>query len=246
MPFILSIFIIILSTFAHAKEINLSNQKFAVYVRGTYGLSLMGKDAYNDSSGTGTSFTDTVEYNQSGEIGFFVTQGTLGFRAGFEILSTQQLENIEGQNASNVLQTTLDSEVRASILKAGLEFNLFSNAYSKAYMLLSVGTANLELINAYDDADNSPADFTNFVDSTVLMGDLLFGYEIIIADNATFMIDLGYRSFKVPELEYDRAITNYQGSQTTGSAFKDNSGNNISFDMGGYFAGAGIRIYLDL
>lgn len=239
------LFLLLITSFAGARELSIGQQNVAAYFRASYGLSNLGKDLYNDSSGTGTSFSESVEANHTGEIGFLITQNAIGLRAGIEFFASEKMTDIEGKNTAGALQTTLTSQLKANILKAGLEFNLSNTNSTKTYVVISGGTANITLINTYDDANNSPADFANYAEATAVMGELIVGYEFQFADNATLMLDAGYRSMKVSKLTFDRDLTNYQGAQTTGDSFKDNAGNNIALDLGGYFAGIGIRFYLN-
>lgn len=237
---------------AFARKFDFKSASVATYLRGTYGTSGLGQGAFENASGASTSsFSESVKTEYSGEFGVLFSASRFNLRLGAEMVLGASASETKGKNAAGTELFNVDSGVSALIPTATLELVAIQTPRYKLFFGFGAGYATVKLENQYAfTADGtttySLADFKEGGSgkTTSLNGSV--GYEIYMADNSTFVFDLGYRQLKVDELKYDAPATGFQGAKAAGDVMVKSDGSNRSLDMSGAYVGIGFRFYLDL
>jgi hypothetical protein len=76
------------------------------------------------------------------------------------------------------------------------------------------------------------------------MGQGFVGGELLIFDNVTWSIDLGYRYLVVNNYKSNRDSQTTRGMIYKGNSLNNTDGTARSTDLGGYMAGTSLRIYI--
>jgi hypothetical protein len=245
--FLLGFFLALVSVGAEAKVFNLSKQTIGTYIRGTYGQSAVGKNAYGSSSGSGTTFNDSFDFNTGGEFGIYTGVEQIGLRLSAEFLNPKAQKNINGVNSGGSTLMNLDSNIAAVIYKGSIEYSWFIDEASKWYLSLGVGSATVTLTNEYTNIDASfgISDFTEKGTETLIMGEVLVGYEYNFSADTTVMLDLGWRQLHADGLQHTSNTTTFGGNVVAGDTMTNSDGSNRTLDLGGFFIGLGLRFYIN-
>lgn len=236
---------------AHARVFNFSDESLSVFFGGSVGYSDLYQGAFKDSSGTQTTaFSDGVTYNQSVELGASLKIRTVTFKFGAEVLQTNSLRDVNGDNASGTKLMTLDSKVFVFNPNMVVEVDLQQDSLSRSFIGLGVGLAEVDVDNTYQlttDGQTAYPAVSDYIDETggsTISYSIHFGQEMHFTDNVTFLYNLGYRFMNFDSLEYDKAVTNFQGSAAKGSTAKFNDGTDRTIDMSSLFLGISFRFYM--
>lgn len=242
--FFLTVFI---SLGAEAKVFDISKQTIGTFIRGTYGQSSVGKKAYGNSSGASTSFNDSFDFNTSGEFGLYTGVEQIGLRLSAEFLNPKAKKDINGVNSGGSTLMNLDSNISALIYKGSIEYSWFIDPNSKWYISLGVGSATVTLTNDYTNIDASfgISDFSEKGTETLIMGEILMGYEYNFSADTTLMLDLGWRQLQANSLKHSSNTTTFGGNVSAGDTMTNTDGSNRTLDLGGFYVGLGLRFYIN-
>ncbi len=135
---------------AQARVFDLRTASYGTYFGGTVGSSNLSQQPWGDSSGTVATPVTTNDYirlNYSGEFGFLIAMSKLNLRFGVEYLQPQKLSDIQGKNSSDQTLFVLESNTRAIIPKASVEFVVWKTNYSALIFGGSAGYAMVTMEN---------------------------------------------------------------------------------------------------
>jgi opacity protein-like surface antigen len=251
---ILLVFILILSwPFAvHARVFNFKETGLGVMLRGTGGMTGVADDAYGNSSGDGTSMDDESKYSYGGELGAILGLGE-GFnvRIGAEILKPHPVKG-HGKNPSDQERFELESSVFMFNPNIAFEIFLKKSDSIRFFGQFGVGYAMVDVENRYDmttqgTTDLGVGDFNEKMSGTAIAYMIGAGLETTMLDNVTLSLECGYRYVKISELKYTGDVNNIvapSGAAKDATAL-NNDGTKRTLDLGGVFAGASLRFYLN-
>lgn len=250
MRIIVFISFILSSLTTNARVFDFNEENLSTYLRVTGGLSNLGQAAFEDSSGTGTVFTDKVEFNYSGAFGFALGLGPVNLRIGIEALLPQDLESADGDNASDVQLLDLDSSGFAYVPNVAIEFVLFQEQTARFFGGISVGYATVKMTNKYSFTSDGTtafgvADYSEVVQGNAIGGSVYGAIETLFTDNVTFNAEVGYRLYQFKDLEHGQATTTINGAVAEGDPVVNNDGTKRELDFKGLYAGVGFRFYID-
>lgn len=236
---------------AHARVFSFDNEHLFTYFRGAAGLSEVAKTAFADSSGVGTSFSDEVKYNFSGELGFAVSYDFVTLKLGVEGIVPKDIAAASGSNSSSEELLTVDSELLAVTPVVSLEFEVYRTQESRIMIGAGVGRASLTVKNVYKLTDQGSTDlgvtdYTEEMTGTALGGSIYTQIESHFTDNVTATIEAGYRYYQVEELEHEAAVTTINGAVAAGATATNNDGAKRAIDLSGLFVGVGLRFYIQI
>lgn len=234
---------------SQARVFNMSKETFASYLRGSYSTSSILATPYEDVTGADESFDKQFGNSTSGEFGFVWTSPKVSFRIGIEFLGPAGITTT-ATDASEQELYTLRSDVTAYAPKVGLELNLYKGAESRIFLLLSGGTATVNLSNKYTFAAAGTsqfgvADFTEISQTTAVLTEANLTYETIMTDTTTISLELGFRQLSVDKLKHTEAYNSFNSQAIAkGDTVLNADGETRAFDLGGPYAGIGFRFYI--
>jgi hypothetical protein len=233
---------------AEARKFDFKSEGIATYVRGTYAASLVGGDAYANSSGAGTTVDRTVSANYSGEAGLVLGLGRANLRLGGEFLLPAPMGSITGSSATGATLFSLNSKLTAVLAMANIEYAIKQGTTWK--FLASVGGGygwvaldNVYTMTAAGTTASGLASFTESSAATAPAAEAALAIEFLFAEQATLVLDGGYRYMKVGSLAYTSTQATYTGSMASGATVINMNGEQRSLDLGGPFAGISLRFY---
>lgn len=233
---------------AEARVFNVNNEAFAAYFLATGGSSSLGTSAVEGESGTNIAFSGGTNYNYTGEFGFLYSTPYFGFRFGFEIIKPFALESTANDGTSDLYSVT--STLVGYSPKLTVDFNIHRANTSRSFITASIGSASVTMKNEYvltaagQTAYPTVADHTaeSKGDGTLMAASL--GYEGLLADTTTILVEFGYRQLKINNLKYTKDVTTFTGAKTDGAEVLDSSGNQRALDFSGGFISIGFRFYM--
>ncbi len=238
---------------SYARVFNFKNSGTGVMLRGSGGMSSVGKDPYGNSSGTGTSIADETKYNYSGELGLIFGMGeNCNLRIGAEVIQHHPIKEGHGKDSSDTELFQLDSSTFVFNPNLAMEFFLESGQSTRFFAQGGLGYAMVDVENRYTmTAPGTSAfgvgDFNEKMSGTGLSVMVGAGFETTLIDNVTFSIDGGYRYIKVAELKYTGDVNNIVSPSGTskGDTALKGDGTKRELNLGGLFIGASLRFYLN-
>lgn len=241
-----------------ARVFSYKDSWFTTYLRGSAGLSHLGDNAYDDTTGNNTKFDEEVTYNFSGELGLALQfSEEMVLRFGVEGLQAKNRDakGVVASNPSNYI------EVESSVLSFSpivtAEYNYITLVNTRFYVLAGAGYSTIKVSNE-NTLSSGAATAYSYVDANpykeAWVGKPTFSYhgglgmEYFVFDNVTMSLDLGWRILHVEEFEYQDTITVIRGSSSTsvtkGATVRDNRGQTVDLDMGGLFVGLMFKFYI--
>ncbi|MGE0762722.1 MAG: outer membrane beta-barrel protein [Bdellovibrionales bacterium] len=236
---------------AEARVFSFKDRTVAGFVRGGGINSQLAQDAFANSSGVSTVFSNSdVAFNFFGEIGVQFSGGPLSVRLGIEALRPKELE-IKGKNASDAELFTLHSAVFAYSPTLTIEYVYSAMESVRFYGYAAVGYSFVTLDNQYDMTSTGLTAFspvtshTEKGDGSGISGQLGLGFETMFVDNTTFSLDFGYRHLVVDNFKHKAANTTIsQGAVAKGDSMLNHDGTARKLDLGGLTAGITFRFYI--
>jgi hypothetical protein len=253
---LITLYILLTAATAHARVFSFGNNWVAAYFRGTAGMSQVADDAYADTSGTDTLYTDEVEYNFGGELGFsFLLGDRIVLRAGIEGLQTKDMAT-EGKKSTGAKY--FDVESRATVFNPNLtvEYSFNNQGTSRFYSFAGVGTSTVKVSNNYSPTTLANTDYVlggatpykETWEASAQSYHFGFGWEASMFDNVTFNFEAGWRMLDINKFKYAAAgdVVRDAGEITVaeGDVVLDNNGKKVDLDMGGAFVGVMFRFYI--
>ncbi|MGZ3770886.1 MAG: hypothetical protein ACXVCP_12230 [Bdellovibrio sp.] len=241
-------FLLLFSSAASARVFNVSSESFAAYFLATGGGSPLGTSAVQGESGTNINFSGGTNYNYTGEFGFVYSTPYLGFRFGFEIIKPFALDSTANNGTSDLYSVT--SSLVGYAPKLGVDFNIHRANTSRSFFSAAIGSASVTMKNEYKLTAAGQSAFPGVTDHTAESkgdGTLLeasLGYEGLLADTTTFLVEFGYRQLKINNLKYVKDVTTFTGSKVNGDNVLNSSGVQRTLDFSGAFISIGFRFYM--
>ena len=134
---------------AEAKVFSFKDDRVAGYIRGTYELSNAGKEAYENSSGTATKFSDGIGASFGTEVGFlFGLSPNTSMRAGFAAIRARN-SDLEGVNSSGTKLMDVESDILALGPSATLEYLASNTGTSRLVFYVGALWADVKMKNTY-------------------------------------------------------------------------------------------------
>lgn len=241
---------------AQARIFNFKDTWVSAYVRGTGGMSQVEDDLYAKTSGTDTRFNRDVDYNFSGEIGFAFQLGHQAvFRLGVEGLQTKNIEVTGRRSSDSEKYMTVETTAAALSPNAVVEVGVYNTGTSRAFVFGGAGYSMVKVGHDYTLEAAATTDYAGSITpyKETWVGNAISyqvgaGWESFIFDNVTFSVEAGWRQLKVKDLTYDSNTTVIRGGSgsavTSGSDVRDNNGNLVTLDLGGYFVGVMFKFYI--
>lgn len=238
---------------AQARVFNWKEATLAAYVRGTGGTSALGKNAFAASLGTGESVDATSALSYGGEIGaFFAFTPSVHVRIGAELLQSRSVGQAPGVNASGTELYRLNSTVSAFNPNVTLEFSRSSVGILRYFGYLGAGYATASVQNQFTmtaagTSADGVNDFNEVMAGHAISGALGAGAEILFTDNATCVLDIGYRYMRFSNLKYtgDATTINPSAGVQKGDAVLGTDGQPRVLDLSGVTVGVAFRFYLN-
>ncbi|MBL7671348.1 MAG: hypothetical protein JNM39_12765 [Bdellovibrionaceae bacterium] len=232
---------------AQARVFNLPQEQFSSYllVNGS-SAPLADSPWVLESAATGTSKSySTVT---GGEFGFIFTSRMIGWRFGFEIFKPAKLNDIEATQGGATVYN-VSSDMTGYAPKLGIEITPWITPRQKAFLFGYVGTASLTLKNDYTSLTIAPnSDHTVEMTGTGSLTGGGVGYEIHFFDTTTFLLEAAYRTLKIDELTYSKAVTTFsspgEGSVVPGQPVLKTDGTKRTIDFSGPYVTVGLRFWL--
>lgn len=240
--------LLLISSSAQARVFNINKETFAAYFLATAGGSQIGTSTVKGESGANVAFSGGTKYNYTGEFGFLYSRPHASLRFGFEILKPTDLESTASSGGSDLYSAKGD--ILGYVPKLTLEVNVHGTNDSRSFVSLTAGSANITMKNDYTLTSAGQAAYPGVSDHSVEAkgsGTLLsasLGYEGIMTDTTTVVVEFGYRQLKIDNLKYSKDATTFSGAKNSGDALLDASGNQRSVDFSGGFISLGFRFYM--
>lgn len=237
------------ATSAQARVFNINKETFAAYFDVSGGPSAIGTGAF-DGEATGIKHSGGANYNYGGEFGFLYTRPYVSLRFGLEILKPSAIESSSATNAADAELYTGDSEILGFAPKLGLEVNLHGNATSRSFVALGVGAASVTMKNSYKLTAAGQAAFPGVSNHDIeakgsaTMLNASLGYEGLLTDTTTIVVEMGYRQLSIENLEYTKAVTTFNGPVSSGGKVTTATGSPRDLNLSGAFVAIGFRFYL--
>lgn len=238
------------SATAQARELDLTSEKFAPYIRGEYQTWGKKQSTFDTSSGTGNSFKGEIPFLSNYEFGFVYSIREVSLRFGFEVIYPATVKGISATNAAGTELFTLDSDVSAYVPRLGLDINIKNWQRSRIFLNATYGIANLTVQNSYGfTTDGSAAypgmtDFREETKATAPLTEVSLGWEFSAFDTTTIVLDAGYRALKFDSLTHNVPVTSFQGAVGKGDKALDTNGVARKLDLSGPFASLQFRFWV--
>ena len=240
------------SSRAEARVFSFKDADLAAYMRGTGGLSAVGQEPFNHSSGTDTLIDGKTQFDYSGELGLAVgLSQEWQLRLGAEIIQHRPVSDEPGTSPAGAQRFTLYSSVGVFNPNLTLQYTFRNLGGLRVYGHFGGGYSQVTVENTYKmTAVGTTAygvgDFKEIMVANVPSGHVGVGMETLFTDNATFSLDVGYRYMKVPQLTYKTDVQNILSPTgvAKGKIVVNADGSQRRLDLGGLVVGLTFRFYL--
>lgn len=248
--FILIIFIF--PCLGSARVFDFQKQVVATYIRGSYGLNKLQKQAYKPGFPASVDFPDHGGVNQaySADFGFsLTTKNAFNIKLGVELLYPQLSKEVSGVNASGTQLLSVTSEVYSVIPQLNLEVFLEKTPKWRWFAGGGVGYAvatikNTVSMTASGTSSLGVSDYIEEGTGWGLMSQLFTGIEFPFFDNVALSLEAGYRILTVSQYSSNRDSTTALGGVAKGNTLRNVDGTDRSTDLGGPWASATLRLYI--
>lgn len=250
MKFWILILIYLCPQFAFARVFDFNDESLAAFFRVSAAMSSVGRDAYGNAGGSGTSFGDEVPYNQSIELGFLLAIKSVVFKFGAEAYQASTITDAAGKNASGTKLMDATSKIFVFNPNLVVEYSINFDSQSRSFVGVGAGYSTVSVDNDFrltsdgQAAFPSVSDYIEKLDATVISYSLNYGWEYSFIDNVTATIEMGYRYMPFDELEHKADYTTFNGAVTKGDVAINNNGSKRSFDMSGPYVGLAFKFYI--
>ena len=244
--------LLLIGTNAEARVFNFKDTSLAAYVRGNFGMSSVGKDAFKDSSGAGTRIDGSSRFAYGGEFGAMLPFGPdFHLRLGAEIIQHQGVD-APGVNSAGDELFQLQSSVFVFNPNVTAEYAYRTGARLRYYMAAGVGYADITVENKYRMTGAGAGEFgvgdhTEKLTAQTLSGHVLLGFETMFVDSTTLSFDVGYRYLPVAALKHKTSESTivHPGGTEKGADADNHDGGTRKLNLGGPYAGMTLKFYLN-
>jgi hypothetical protein len=238
---------------AEARVFNFKDSDVAAYVRGTGGLSALDQDPFGNSSGVGTTVNGSTSYDYGAEIGLMLALSPkLHLRIGAEVIQESPV-SAPGTNSAGTQLFTLSSSVFVFNPNVALEYVYSTHGNTRFFGELGAGYANVSVVNQYTmtaagtTALGGVGSYKETMQDNTMSAIAGLGLETLFTDNATLILDFGYRYLPVKGLVYKAPVDNIvsPGGVTQGQQVLNADGSKRTLNLGGLFGGIAFRFYFN-
>ena len=237
------------SATSEARVFNIEKESFAAYLKGTYGPSSILNTLNSDSKGNNAVLDSRLAYNLSGELGFVYATPSIAMRFGLEVIRPPDLKDAKGTDAAGNNLYSLTSELSVIAPKFSVDINLKRWEKAKLFLELGAGYASLAARNSYilttaGKTQFAIPDFYEDLRAGAPLYEAGIGYESLLTDATTFLVEGGYRVLNFTSVKHNSDITTFQGPVTKGAAATNMDGSNRTLNLNNYFIGLSLRFWL--
>lgn len=249
----LSVALLLASSSAFARVFDYKNSNLAAYVRGTGGITELGRKAFDQSSGTGVRTSGSAKYGYGGEVGAMIgLSPNVHVRIGGELIQPQAVNTLGTNSAATQSYYHLNSNVSVFNPNLSFEWAYKIQGSTRYFVSAGAGYAFVLLINKYlmTTAGTSQFGLQSFNDSmkgNAVSYKVSTGIETLFTDNVTFAADIGYLYLPVKKLVYTDSVQNFISPRgvTAGSKVVNANGTSRAIDLSGITVGVSFRFYLN-
>jgi hypothetical protein len=237
---------------ASARVFSFGNESFAAFVGGGWGKAVT--NTLNSSSNSDAANPVTVNsehpYNLSGEFGFIYTKQGVSLRGSLEVLRPQDLNDVKATTASGSEVYSMTSEISVWVPKIALEITMKQWPTNRMFLEVGTGYASLAARNSYTftpagtTAYGGLSDFYEDLRSATPMYEAALGYESLLTDSTTFVLQAGYRRLVFDDIKQNRDVTTFQGPVVKGDPALNTDSSKRSLDLSTYYIGLALRFWL--
>lgn len=231
---------------AQARVFNINKEKFSAYIRGTWGPSFE-STLNSESSGSGVTLNSSHSNALSGEFGFAYVARSANLRFGLEVLRPKEISDSPGTDSAGTEMYQMTSEISILVPKVMLEISLKKWAVSRLFIAGGAGYASLAARNSYTFTPSSTFGLQDFYEDLrggALMSEGLLGFESLLTDTTTYVIEGGYRSVNFAEIKHNRDTTTFQGPVFKGDPATNMDGSKRALNFSNYYVGVSLRFWL--
>ncbi len=246
-----ALFILVISQgfVAQARVFNMSKESFSAYLRGTMSPKFTNTLA-SSSSGSTVTLDANHTSNRSVEFGFIYSSLAVNLRFGLEVLNPEDIKERSATNTGGTSLYKLNSEFSVTTPKMNVEINIYRGATSRVMLIVGVGYANLVARNAYTMTTTGTTalgvtDFSEDLRGTTVSSEGGLGYEFLMTDTTTLLLEAGYRSMNFTTIKHNKDVTGFQGSVVKGDQATNLDGTNRTLNLSNYYGGLTFRIWID-
>lgn len=244
---LLPLMLMFVASATQARVFNINKDSVAPYFMFSGGGSQIATSALDGEGNSGVTFTGGVNYNYTGEFGFLYSRSGASLRFGFEVLKPTLLESMAKDGTTDLYSAS--SELLGYAPKITLEVNLHKTGADRSFISVGVGSASVTMKNAYTLTSAGQTAYAGVTDhsteskasSTLAAASL--GYEGLLTDNTTILVEFGYRQLKFDNFKYSKDVTTFSGAKVSGDKVLANAGADRTIDFSGGFISLGFRFY---
>lgn len=245
----LTLLLFLLPSAANAKRFDLQTLNVAPYLKGDIGTSSANQNVFYKSSGA-AEFQEKVRFQYGGEIGVLLTSKKAGLRLGVLILSPQKMDAIEGKDAGGTPLFNLTSTVLGVFPIAHFEMSPHVDSSKRVFISIGGGIGSITFLNDYKftAAGTSTYSMVDFVEegkANATLIDAGAGFEFLLTDNVTMLMNGGYRHMAVGDYKHMRDATTFQGGVAKGDTVKNYDDSKRQLNLSSTYIGLGLRFYIN-
>lgn len=235
---------------AEARVFKMGEEHFATYLRGQYQVAGQKDEAFAASGGSGAVYDSSYTSNMAYEFGLVYASTRLNWRFGFEVLKPADLKDIKGKSSGGTTWYTLGNTISGYAPKIGLELSVKNWSASRFFLNADYGYATVNVQNSYTFTSAGTTQFTGMADfreemeGTGSLVETSMGFETILSDTTTIILDAGYRVLQINELKHKQAVKTFQGTVAKGDAAKNTDGSPRTLNLSGAFASVWLRFWI--
>lgn len=244
---LLFMFFLLTTLPVQARVFDINRDSVAPYFMASGGGSQVATASLDGEGSNGVTFSGAVNYLYTGEFGLLYSRSAASVRFGFEILKPNLLEAIAKSGTTELYNAT--SELLGYVPKITLELNLHKTQNYRSFVSLGAGLASLTMKNSYVLTADGQAAYPGVADHTAeskadtTLASAALGYEGLLSDTTTILVEFGYRQLKFDNFKYTKEVTTFSGAKTAGDQLLTNTGVNRILDFSGGYLSLGFRFY---
>ena len=230
-----------------ARVFNIARENIAPYFSFSGGGVQTATAAFDGEAGSNITYSGTLNYNYTIEVGALYSHEAVSLRLGFEAMKPFALTSIGNDGTSDLYTAT--SEIMGYMPKVALELTLNSDQTTRSIFSIYGGAASLSMKNSYLLTAAGQAAFPGVSDhgidtkaSATLAGASL-GVEGLFTDTTTLLFEFGYRQLIFNNFTYTNDVTTFTGTKAAGDKVVKISGVDRALDFTGVFVSIGFRFY---
>jgi hypothetical protein len=251
LKFYLIIWFLLFAKVTQARVFNFENENLSSFFKGVYSTSAIDQATFLNAGGTNLTYAGRFVYTLSAEFGVSFSMSSINFLLSLEILRPPPIEANTASDAASTDMYNMNNSIIAAGPKLGIQFLFLQMPTSRLFFEIASAYHKVSIKNDYAFTSDGTtaygvADYTEEGTSFGISAEAHLGYELLVSDNVTMAIDLGYRSLLVGSFTHVRTGTGINGAFTPGAAMKNNDGSDQSVDFTGFTGGISFRFYINL